>query len=200
MSSVPRARVNSLGTHRSRPAPGSSRFPRARAAPRPWRGTPRAARRPPSAIGANLCPTPVPHWNGQPPLALRLLRVQQQVLRVEPRADDAHARAVAGVGGLGTGFALGRGLHGERLEVDELAEARLRVARGVVAACGGEEDEVLDGVGFLRGFDEGAGDLRFVLCSLGGEGVSICASMEHGKYRGGQDAAKTHPGRHRRAN
>ena len=111
---------------------------------------------------------PLPDRDRQPPLALRLLRVQQQILRVEPRADDA--LVVAGVARLWLAF----GLEREGLELDELAEAGLGIARGVVAARGGEEDEVLDGVVFLRGFDERAGDLSFVLRSLG-VGVSICA-------------------------
>lgn len=91
------------------------------------------------------------------PLALRLLRVQQQVFRVEPCAD--HTGRMTGVLGRGVAF----GLHGARIKVDELAQAPLGVALGVVGACTGEEDEGLDGFGFFRGFEERARDLRLVL-------------------------------------
>lgn len=71
--------------------------------------------------------------------------------------DDARrmARASRGLVRLGG--------HRERLELDELAQARLPVLLGIVRARAGEENEVRDALRLLCGLEERARDLRLVL-------------------------------------
>lgn len=95
--------------------------------------------------------------DGQLPFSLRLLRVQEQILGVESCSDDA--RRVTGV----ASGRVGLGLHSERLEVDELAQAGLFVAFGVVCTRRREEYEIGDALSFLGGFEEGLRDFGFVL-------------------------------------